>query len=148
MDIASLLGEYQIISFYCRECQQAHSRQPPINLLDLDCPTCRNPLDPVQQTTIGPVNHILMFRLISMCYKYVGFSKSLMKWYRVRPEYAQNEEWSIDRRLLLAHAVHAIFLNSHTSLLICVFSAMALMLSIVYSTLFSVFIAIGIIVFL
>lgn len=134
MSIDKILESYRAIEFRCSSCSQIETRSPPIDLLALRCSHCNLDLDPIQKTSGGLVNHLLMFRLIMLCYKHVAFSREILGIYKTNPRRCEDEEFGIDRRLLMLHAAQAVILNGHRNLFLLPVLFLLILASLVLGT--------------
>lgn len=111
--IDSILVEYKNLKMSCPNCGKEHSVQVPANFNILKCEDCQNSLDPAFWYEDGLVDHVLMCKLISTCYKHTGFSKKVIELYERDYHHAKNEEFGINKSLLLIHAANALVQNGH-----------------------------------
>ncbi len=100
----------------CPGCNQKQLLPVPVDLRNPKCDKCGGSLDPVRWESYGPVNHLLMQRLISTCYKHPNFARNIIAQYRRDYDHAMTDEWGIDKSLLAVHAANSIIQRGHRSL--------------------------------
>lgn len=111
MNIQHVLNNYGTLSMTCPNCDRQESIQVPVNLKKLNCSNCGDTLDPVQWKGSNPVSHVLMRRLISICYKHPAFARKVIEHYKRDYDHAKSNEWGIDKSLLIIHAANGGFTN-------------------------------------
>lgn len=126
VDVTRTIERSKTLVCTCTRCKKEISFNVPVNLLKLECDKCHSIVDPVQWSGLlvtssddatkspimgdgtSPVNHNLMQRLISTCYRHPAFARSIVEAYRRNYDHGKVQEWGIDKSVLLVHAANAI----------------------------------------
>jgi hypothetical protein len=114
IDMGEVLEAYKTLEMSCPRCGHTAELPVPVRLTNLKC-KCGAELDPVQWDHTGPVNHLLMRRLLAICYKYPDFASQIIEQYKRDYDHAKIEEFGIDKALLCVHAANALVQRGHRS---------------------------------
>ena len=125
-DIINVLESYQTLDMICPVCGEENSVAVPVNLKHQNCDNCHHHIDPVGRREGKLVDHLLMQKMISNCYKHIGFAKKLLELYSRDYHHSNSEEFGIDKTLLSIHAINAIILEKHKSKLLLLAGFLAL----------------------
>jgi len=116
LDLQEIRDKYKELHMNCAYCDNRESFNVPVDLTNKRCSNCNKVLDPIQWDNDSPVNHKLMHRLISICYKNPEVAYKIINLYKRNYNYAKIEEWGIDKSLLIIHAANSIVQRGHRSL--------------------------------
>lgn len=111
------ITKYNKLQMICSYCGSVSTFSVPVNLTNCRCDNCQQSVDPIQREGNLIVDHSIMRQLISTCYKYPSFAKQVINLYHRDYHHAKNEEFGIDKSLLLIHAANAVAQSGHRSIL-------------------------------
>lgn len=100
-------------SLTCPWCGTTQPTSLPINLAEVTCQSCDKRIEPIEWRGGRPVHLGRMQRLLYLCYRYPPFSRKVLELFQRDPLRGKNEEWGLDKGLLVAHAAHALALRGH-----------------------------------